>query len=71
MIIHALVSANFLSPGLHWSCKLARVDLARVLLSAGSDINARSHSGHSPLHLAAQTGQRPLIHLLIQHGFWD
>ena len=54
--------------GLHWSCKLGRLDMAKILLEAGSEVNMKSNSGHTPLHLAAQTGKRDLIELLLRYG---
>ncbi|XP_063684771.1 ankyrin repeat domain-containing protein SOWAHA-like isoform X6 [Bolinopsis microptera] len=54
--------------GLHWACKLGRIDMAKILLEAGSEVNMKSNSGHTPLHLAAQTGKTDLIELIIRYG---
>ncbi|KAL5268777.1 hypothetical protein ACHWQZ_G002584 [Mnemiopsis leidyi] len=54
--------------GLHWSCKLGRLDMAKILLEAGSEVNQKSNSGHTPLHLAAQTGKSDLIELILRYG---
>ena len=69
-VVNILTTFQFAIPvsGLHWSCKLARIDMARVLIEAGSDVNARSHSGQTPLHLAAQTGKGEVIDLLLRCG---
>lgn len=42
--------------------------LARRLLKAGADVNARDHIRRTPLHLAARTGNVPLGRLLLQEG---
>ena len=57
-----------MSPGLHWACKLGREDMVRVLLTADSDVNAKSNSGMTPLHLAAQCGYDAIINILIANS---
>ncbi len=44
------------------------VELARIVLEAGGDPNARQHGGFTPLHEAAGNGNLPLIELLLQRG---
>ncbi|XP_025026054.1 histone-lysine N-methyltransferase EHMT1-like [Python bivittatus] len=39
---------------LHWAAYIGSATIARMLLGAGSDLNATNHLGNSPLHLAAQ-----------------
>ncbi|CAM8667262.1 Ankyrin repeats (many copies) [Oxalobacteraceae bacterium] len=44
------------------------VDLAIRLLSAGALVDARDNQGQTPLMLACDFSNRPLIRLLLQHG---
>ena len=46
----------------------ATKDIARMLLDAGADPNARSASGGTPLHTAAFTGNIPVIQMLLTAG---
>ena len=43
-------------------------ELARALLNAGADPNARQQSGVTPLHEAAHIGRADLVRLLLDHG---
>ena len=40
----------------------------RLLLEHGADINARTESGHSPLHVASLNGALGVVCLLLEHG---
>ena len=42
-------------------------DLAAMLLDAGAAVDARARGGITPLHLAADRGDRPLVKLLLAH----
>jgi uncharacterized protein len=44
------------------------LDIARVLIAQGADVNARQTGGFVPLHSAAQNGQIEMIRLLIEHA---
>lgn len=44
------------------------VELARIVLEAGADPNARQQGGFTALHEAALNGNLALIELLLQHG---
>ncbi len=43
-------------------------DVARLLLDAGADPNARQGSGWTPLHSAAHNGDPDMVVLLLAHG---
>ena len=44
------------------------LELARLLLNAGADPNARQQGGYTPLHEAALNGKLELLDLLLAHG---
>ena len=44
------------------------VDVARLLLEHGADINPRTNSGITPLHLAAAYGQVEVARVMLEHG---
>jgi len=44
------------------------VDVARVLVEAGADVNAAAAGGYAPLHLAASNGNRDIVMLLLERG---
>lgn len=53
---------------LHSAASGSHVEIARLLLDAGADPNARQSSGWTPLHSAAQNGNAELVGLLLAHG---
>jgi hypothetical protein len=44
------------------------VEVARLLVEAGADVNAAAAGGYTPLHLAASNGNRNVVTLLLEHG---
>jgi cytohesin len=44
------------------------VEMTRVLLAAGADVNAASDAGYTPLHRAASQGLVEVVRLLVAHG---
>ena len=44
------------------------VDVARLLVEAGADVNATAAGGYTPLHLAASQGSREIVALLLESG---
>ena len=46
----------------------SRVDVAKILITAGSDPNATDLEGWTPLHGAAESGDREVAKILIQAG---
>lgn len=53
---------------LHGAVARRDVEIAKMLLDAGADPNARQERGFVPLHDAAANGNAALVELLLQHG---
>jgi ankyrin repeat protein len=53
---------------LHSAAAARQIDVARLLLAAGADPNARQEGGFVPLHAAAQNGDEELARLLLEYG---
>ena len=41
---------------LHWCAGKGRLELARALIEAGADVNAKRDGGYTPLHWCAEKG---------------
>jgi ankyrin repeat protein len=52
----------------HYVVVESRIDLAELLLQAGSDINSATLFGHTPLMSAVQLGNIELVRWLVDHG---
>ena len=53
---------------LHLASMRGHAVLVELLLSAGSDIGAKSLAGETPLELAKVNGHKHIVKLLRQHG---
>lgn len=54
---------------LHEACRNdSRIDVAKMLINKGSDVNAKNNSGYTPLHIAALNGSSEIITLLLENG---
>lgn len=59
------------STPLHCACWKGHVEVVRVLLDAGADINAKNqndHYGDTALHAAAHGNQKDVVEILIKRG---
>lgn len=56
---------------LHYAVLHQHLDMAEVLLGAGSIPNLRDDHGDTPLIMAARTGQTRMAELLLQNGKID
>jgi ankyrin repeat protein len=54
--------------GLHWAAETDRVDVARLLLDAGADMEATTSWGATPLDWAATMGSGRVAELLLSRG---
>jgi uncharacterized protein len=54
--------------GLHWAAELDHIEVARLLVDAGADIEARTSWGASPLDWAAAMGSARVAELLLSRG---
>ncbi|MGH7676216.1 MAG: ankyrin repeat domain-containing protein [Gemmatimonadales bacterium] len=64
----ARVAGEHGKTGLHWAAESDRVDVARVLIDAGADIEARTSWEASPLDWAATLGSVRVAELLLSRG---
>lgn len=53
---------------LHAAAASRSLSIAKVLIEAGADVNARQQAGFTPLQEAASNGQLELVRLLVDHG---
>jgi ankyrin repeat protein len=53
---------------LHSAAAHRHMSIARRLLDAGAEVNAKQHGGWTPLHSAVQNKQIPLVELLLERG---
>uniref|UniRef100_A0A8D3BWH7 SOWAHA-C winged helix-turn-helix domain-containing protein n=1 Tax=Scophthalmus maximus TaxID=52904 RepID=A0A8D3BWH7_SCOMX len=58
--------ANKKVTALHWAAKHGNGDMATLVVNAGADVNTKSVSGYTPLHIAALHGHRHILDLLIE-----
>ncbi|EAA05854.4 AGAP009521-PA, partial [Anopheles gambiae str. PEST] len=57
----------FCQTALHVCVERDQVEMARDLIRAGAQINAKNRTGATPLHLAVQRGNVRLVQLLLDH----
>ncbi|KAF7311992.1 26s proteasome non-atpase regulatory subunit 10 [Mycena indigotica] len=50
---------------LHYAASKSRIDIGKLLISRGADINAKDNANQVPLHRAATTGSAAFINLLL------
>ncbi len=53
---------------LHVALDMGHVDIARLLLKHGADMNSRDNSRNTPLHLASEYGHLETVRLLVERG---
>ncbi len=53
---------------LHLAARTGTVEMARILLRRGAELNARDHWGMTPLHEAAEAGRPDMVDFLLTMG---
>jgi hypothetical protein len=53
---------------LHDAAYNGHVEITRLFLQNGAEVNVKSNGGFTPLHLAAYQGQVEILHLLVENG---
>jgi hypothetical protein len=53
---------------LHYAACHGHIEIARLLLQNGAEVNAKCNGGSTPLHSAAAHGHVEILHLLVENG---
>jgi ankyrin repeat protein len=54
---------------LHWAAEQGNVDMAKILVFAGAEVDAETRLGaHTPLHVAAESGSGEVVKVLVDAG---
>jgi ankyrin repeat protein len=59
---------DFANQPLHAAAAGRHLEICRILLAAGADVNATQHGGFTPLHEAAQHGDVEMVELFLSAG---
>lgn len=65
-LIHSL--DNFKRTSLHWACRIDNIELVKLLVDKGSDLNLMDMNGIAPLQSLASRGLVKAAELLIEKG---
>lgn len=49
-------------------CLIGNAKIIEILLKYGADVNSKSDSGDTPLHIAAQDGHTKIVEILLKSG---
>jgi len=66
--VDAYTRNPFANQPLHAAAAGRHIEVCRVLLAAGADVNATQHGGYTPLHEAAQHGDAEMTELFLSAG---
>jgi hypothetical protein len=56
------------STPLHWAAWNGHIEIVRLLLQNGAEVNAKDRWDRTPLHFAAYHGHVDILHLLVENG---
>lgn len=66
--VSAYGANDFANQPLHAAAAGRHIEVCRLLLAAGADVNAAQHAGYTPLHEAAGSGDVELAELFLSAG---
>jgi ankyrin repeat protein len=66
--VDAYTRNPFANQPLHAAAAGRHIEVCRILLAAGADVNATQHGGFTPLHEAAQHGDAEMTELFLSAG---
>lgn len=66
--INAISNNAFKATPLQGAAAMQKLELARLLIARGANVNCRGDEGGTPLHEAAGSGQIEFAKLLLEHG---
>jgi ankyrin repeat protein len=66
--VDAYTRNPFANQPLHAAAAGRHVEICRMLLAAGADVNATQHGGYTPLHEAAEHGDDEMVELFLSAG---
>jgi len=66
--VDAYTRNPFANQPLHAAAAGRHIEVCRVLIAAGADVNATQHGGYAPLHEVAASGDVELVELFLSAG---
>jgi ankyrin repeat protein len=66
--INAISKNGFSATPLQGAAAFQKIDLARLLIARGANVNCRGQEGVTPLHEVAGNGELEFARLLLEHG---
>jgi hypothetical protein len=56
------------STPLHYAAANGHIEIARLLLQNGADVDVKNNNGYTPLHWAAEQDNVDILHFLVENG---
>ena len=66
--VETYTTNDFANQPLHAAAAGRHIEVCRLLLAAGANVNATQHGGYTPLHEAAQHGDVEMVELFLSAG---
>ena len=64
----SLTGREGLEAVLFWAAEYGTIERVMHLVAIGVDVNCCDENGYTPLHFAAQRGDREIFEFLVRHG---